>query len=133
MDQKVLQALADPMVFGALVVRTADGGVALRPLGGEWGNDIREAVQEVAEKYPGCKVRLLEQKCGLRMYEEFFEGIIPRDRVLPYADYLPEAKAALEEIRQQVLDPHRKEFWRRFWEEKSETPGKSSSKDFPGR
>lgn len=54
----------------------------------------------MAKKYPGCKMRLFEQSYD---WDKYFEGIVDREQVLPYADYSPETKAALEEFRRQVL------------------------------
>lgn len=54
-----------------LVVKTAEGNVVLKPIGGRWGAGIVEAVREIAEKYPGCKMRLFEQECN---WERYFKG-----------------------------------------------------------
>lgn len=116
-----VKGLVECDTFALLVVKNADGEVVLRPIGGRWGSGIRDAVREMARKYPGCKMRLLSQEIDYK----HFDGIVSRDQVLPYAEYSPETKAALEELRRKVLDPSRKEFWKKLWEEKGRTLEKS--------
>jgi hypothetical protein len=116
-----VKSLVERGTFAVLAVLTREGDVVLRPIGGRWGSGIRDAVQEMAEKYRGCKMRLFSQEIDYK----HFGDIVSRDQVLPYADYSPETKAALEELRRQVLDPSRKEFWKEFWEEKGRTLEKS--------
>lgn len=98
--------LVERDTFAVLVVLTQEGNVVLRPIGGRWGAGIRDAVEEMAEKYPGCKMRLFEQECN---YEKYFKGIVARDQVLPYADFSPETKAAIEDVRRKVLGRSRQE------------------------
>lgn len=102
----VVCGLAERDTFAVLSVKSADGEVVLRPIGGRWGSGIVDAVREMAEKYPGCKMQLFERSHDYRRY---FEGIVPREQVLPYAEYSPETKAALEEVRRKVLSPSWKE------------------------
>ncbi|HOV78804.1 MAG TPA: hypothetical protein PK728_01740 [Bacillota bacterium] len=92
--------LTDPCVFAVLAVLTKEEEVVLMPIGGKWNSGITDTIREAAEKYPGCKMQLFERCSDWKMY---FEGIVQRDQVLPYADYSTETKAALEEIRQKVL------------------------------
>ncbi|MDI6907919.1 MAG: hypothetical protein QMC81_10620 [Thermoanaerobacterales bacterium] len=95
-----VKSLVERGTFALLAVLTPEGDVILRPIGGRWGSGIVDAVQEMAARYPGCKMRLFEQNCDWRRY---FEGIVSRDQVLPYAEYSPETKAALEAVRRKVL------------------------------
>lgn len=95
-------SLVERGTFAVLAVRTVSGEVMLRPIGGRWGNGIIDAVREMAQNYPGCKMRLFEDLCDWRKY---FDGIVPREQVLPYADYPPETKVALEELRRKALGP----------------------------
>lgn len=85
-------------VFAILAVKPVDGEAFFRPIGGSYGSGIRDAVQEMAEKYPGCKMRLFESTSE----HKYFVGIVPREQVLPYADYSPETKAALERLRANI-------------------------------
>jgi hypothetical protein len=101
-----VKSLIERDTFAVLAVLTREGDVVLRPIGGRWGAGIRDAVQEMAEKYPGCKMRLFEQECN---YEKYFKGIVVRDQVLPYADFSPETRAAIEEVRRKVLGCSRQE------------------------
>lgn len=109
-----VRSLVERGTFAVLAVLTAQGDVVLRPIGGRWGSGIRDAVEEAAGKYPGCRMQLFERACD---YERYFEGIVPKEQVLPYAACPPEAKAALEELRRRVLDPSRKEFWQELGSE----------------
>lgn len=99
------KGLVERGTFAVLAVLTKEGDVVLRPIGGRWEAGIVDAVREMAEKYPGCKMRLFEQECD---WERYFEGIVSREQVLPYAYYSPETKAALEEVRRKVLGLPRK-------------------------
>lgn len=101
-----VKSLVERDTFAVLAVLIQEGDVVLRPIGGRWGAGIRDAVREMAEKYPGCKMRLFEQECS---YEKYFKGIVARDQVLPYADFSPETKAAIEEVRRKVLGCSRQE------------------------
>lgn len=103
---QAVKGLVEPGVFALLAVLTADGEVVLRPVGGKWDAGIRDAVREMAEKYPGCKMRLFEQNCDWKRY---FEGIVSREQVFPYAAYSAETKAALEEVRRRVFGPPRQD------------------------
>lgn len=95
-----VRSLVERGTFAVLAVCTAEGEVVLRPIGGRWDPGIVDAVREMAEKYPGCKMRLFEQSYD---WERYFDGIVEREQVLPYSDYSPETKTALEELRRQVL------------------------------
>lgn len=101
-----VNGLVESSTFAILAAMTKQGNVVLRPIGGQWGSGIIDAIQETAEKYPGCKMQLFE-RCN--DWKRYFEGIVDREQVLPYADFPPEAKKALEEIRQKVLGCRRKE------------------------
>ncbi len=82
-EKNVLDAansLVEPGVFALLAVRTAEGEVVLRPIGGPYGAGIRDAIQEMAEKYPGAKMRLLER--NYRDFKMYFDGIVPKQQLL---------------------------------------------------
>lgn len=95
-----LRSLVERDTFALLAVLTRDGDIILRPIGGRWGSGIVDAVHEMAERYPGCKMRLFEQNCDWKRY---FEGIVSREQVLPYAEFSPETKAGLEVVRRKAL------------------------------
>lgn len=66
--------------FALLAVLTHEGNIIIRPIGGDWGYDIIEAIQEMAEKYPNCKMRLYEH-----LYDDwrrYFEGVVPWEQLL---------------------------------------------------
>jgi hypothetical protein len=64
--------------FGVIIALTAQGELVSRPLGGEWENGICDAVEEVANAYPGCKIKLFTSN-----YEpKYWKDIIPSDRIL---------------------------------------------------
>ncbi len=96
----------DPRTFAVLFAIAKDGEIIVRPIGGKWGSGITDAIREIAGKYPGCKMQLFE-RCS--EWKKYFEGIVEREQVLPYAEYSPETRAALEEIRQKVLGCRQKE------------------------
>jgi len=75
-----VKSLVERGTFAVLAVLTKEGNVVLRPIGGRWGAGIVDAVQEMAEKYPGCKMRLFEQNYD--DWERYFEGIVPKEQVL---------------------------------------------------
>lgn len=76
----VAKSLAQPGVFALLVAQTADGEVILRPIGGEWGPDITEAIRELTQRYPGCRMRLFEHEYNT--WRRYFKGIIPEELLL---------------------------------------------------
>lgn len=105
MDEKVLDTVEDLIeigTFGVLAVRPVDGDVVLRPIGGRWNSGIMDAVQEMADKYPGCKMRLFMQESN---YDKYFKGIVSKEQVQPYADLSPQAKDVIEEVRRKVFSP----------------------------
>lgn len=66
--------------FAVLVVLTPDGDVVLRPIGGRWDAGIVDAIREMAERYPGCRMRLFE-----RPYDDwdlYFKHVVGREQVL---------------------------------------------------
>lgn len=101
-----VKSLVEPGTFAILAAMTKQGDVVLRPIGGQWGSGIIDAIQEIAEKYPSCRMQLFE-RCN--DWKRYFEGIVDREQILPYADFSPETKKAIEEIRQKVLGCRRKE------------------------
>jgi len=69
--------------FGFLVVETSDDQMVIMPIGGKYENGIRNRIEEVVQKFPGCKLRLFLLEDD---YERYFKGAIPKRRVYPYAD-----------------------------------------------
>jgi hypothetical protein len=77
---KAIKDLAEPGVFALLTALTPEGDVIIRPIGGDWKTDIIEAIQETAEKYPGCKFRLFEHNYDI--WRRYFEGVVPKEQLL---------------------------------------------------
>ncbi len=94
-----IKSLVKPDVFAVLAILTDEGEVILRPIGGHWGSGIRDAIKETSEIYPGCKIQLFTRTSD----RKYFDGIIPREQVLPYAAYSPELKKAINELKQKAL------------------------------
>jgi hypothetical protein len=97
----VIGSLVEPGVFAVLAVLTAEGEVVLRPIGGRWGAGIVDAVQEMAEKYPGCRMRLFEQNDD---WERYYKGIVSKEQVISLSleGLSPETRAALEGLQRKV-------------------------------
>jgi len=55
-----VRSLVERGTFAVLAVLTREGDVVLRPIGGRWGAGIVDAIREMAERYPGCRMRLFE-------------------------------------------------------------------------
>jgi hypothetical protein len=101
-EEKILEgvkSLVEPDVFAMLAVLTGEGEVILRPIGGHWGSGIRDAIKEMSERYPGCKMQLFTRESD----RKYFDGIVSREQVLPYAAFSPELKAAINAFRRKVL------------------------------
>jgi len=75
-----VKSLVEHGVFAVLVVMTEEGETVLRPIGGRWGSGIVDAVKEMAEKYPGCRMKLFEQNYD--DWERYFRGIISKKQLL---------------------------------------------------
>lgn len=75
-----VKSLPERGVFALLVVLTEEGETVLRPIGGHWGSGIVDAVKEMAEKYPGCRMKLFEQNYD--DWERYFRGIISKKQLL---------------------------------------------------
>ncbi|WP_422445318.1 hypothetical protein [Thermoanaerobacterium sp. DL9XJH110] len=75
-----IKSLVEQGTFAVLAVLTKEGDVILRPIGGRWDAGIVDAVKEMAEKYPGCKMRLFEQNYD--DWERYFRGIISKNQLL---------------------------------------------------
>lgn len=99
-------ALVETGTFALLAVKTVEGNVILRPIGGRWDAGIIDAIQEMADKYPGCKMRLFEQESN---YEKYFQGIVPKEQVQPFSDLSPEEKVVLEDLEKKLSSPPWKE------------------------
>lgn len=68
-------------VFALLVVKTADGETVIRPIGGGYGNGINDAIEEILEKYPDCKLKIYEENYSA--WRRYFEPFgIGRERIL---------------------------------------------------
>ena len=75
-----VRSLVDRGTFAVLAVLTREGDVVLRPVGGRWGAGIVDAIREMAERYPGCRMRLFE-----RPYDDwdvYFKHVVGREQVL---------------------------------------------------
>ncbi|MCL1996834.1 MAG: hypothetical protein FWG63_11555 [Defluviitaleaceae bacterium] len=48
-------------IFAFVVFQTIEGEFHVRPIGGDWGSGIADAVHEIKNNYPGCKIKLFEQ------------------------------------------------------------------------
>lgn len=78
--REILKSLADESVFALLIGLTSEGEVVLRPIGGKWGSGIIPAIKEMNQKYPGCKMKLLE-----RNYDDwfkYFSHVVSKEQVL---------------------------------------------------
>jgi len=51
-------------IFGLLIAKTVDNKTILRLIGGVYGNIINDAVKEIDENYPGCRMKLLLEHNG---------------------------------------------------------------------
>lgn len=78
--REILKSLADESVFALLIGLTSEGEVVLRPIGGKWGSGIIPAIEEMNQKYPGCKMKLLE-----RNYDDwfrYFSHVVSKEQML---------------------------------------------------
>jgi hypothetical protein len=66
--------------FAILAVLTQECDVFFRPIGGDWGFDIIEAIQEADEMFPNCRYRLFEHRYD--DWRRYFDGVVARDRLL---------------------------------------------------
>ncbi|MEZ0536015.1 hypothetical protein ACAG39_02060 [Caldicellulosiruptoraceae bacterium PP1] len=79
-NQEIINSLADKGTFALLVVLTQDGEVILRPIGGKWDSGIINAIQEMNEKYPNCKMKLFEQN-----YDDwfrYFKNVVNKEQLI---------------------------------------------------
>ena len=51
-------------VFALLIIQTSDNQTIIRPIGGKYGIGINDTIEEADAKYPGCKMKFLEEHCG---------------------------------------------------------------------
>lgn len=75
-----VKSLVDQGTFSVLVALTKENEVILRPIGGRWGASITDAIREMAQKYPGCKMRLFEQNYD--DWHRYFQGIVSKEQLL---------------------------------------------------
>ncbi|MEZ0535977.1 hypothetical protein ACAG39_01870 [Caldicellulosiruptoraceae bacterium PP1] len=78
--EKIIESLSDKRVFALLIGVTQEGEIVLRPIGGEWDSGIINAIQEMNQKYPNCKMKLLE-----RSYDDWFKyftHVVQKDRMI---------------------------------------------------
>lgn len=94
------RGLVERGTFAVLAVLTKDGDVVLRPIGGRWDAGIVDAVREMAERYPGCGMKLFERPGD--EWEKYFRGVISREQCLFWAQLDPAAREALEELRRKL-------------------------------
>jgi len=66
-------------IFAILFIIAEDGQEFIRPIGGEFGAGINDAIEEMRDKFPGCKMRILETNYGGG--RKYFEpNGVPRER-----------------------------------------------------
>lgn len=75
-----VKSLVDQGTFAVLSVLTKENEVILRPIGGRWGAGITDAIKEMAERYPGCKMRLFEENYD--DWHRYFQGIVSKEQLL---------------------------------------------------
>lgn len=68
-----LKDLALREVFALLVAETENGDIILRPIGGRYGSGIIEAIEEMKENFPGCRMKLFE--VDYSNYNRYSRGI----------------------------------------------------------
>jgi hypothetical protein len=73
----IVSCMAEQSTFTILLAQTTEGEVVVRPIGKHWGGEIGDAVQEMAERYPGCKIRLFNGNSDWRKY---FSGITAKEQ-----------------------------------------------------
>ncbi|HCC35335.1 MAG TPA: hypothetical protein DEQ02_06750 [Ruminococcaceae bacterium] len=66
--QYVLTASDLTKAVGVVIAVRPDGEVISRPIGGEWGYGICDAVEEVAHAYPDSKIKLLLETYDLKYW-----------------------------------------------------------------
>lgn len=76
----ILPDLVNKEIFALLVILTADEKVVLRPIGGKYGSGIIDAIREAAEKYPGCKMKLLEE--NYNSWDRYFKHVVSREQII---------------------------------------------------
>lgn len=76
---ETVKELVDEGIFALLVVLTDKNNVILRPIGGKWGKSIIDVVAEMAEKYPGCKMKLFEQNYD--DWQRYFKHVVTKKQV----------------------------------------------------
>ena len=64
-----------------LIVMTEDGQRLLRPVGGGWKCRINDAIRQMDEEFPNCKMKILEENYA--GWHEYFEPCcVKRQRTL---------------------------------------------------
>lgn len=79
-NKDMVSGLVKSGVFALLAAQTLEGNVILRPIGGDHGSDIIEAIRDMDRTNPGCKMRLFEHNYD--DWRRYFEGIVPRSQLL---------------------------------------------------
>ncbi|MCL1996824.1 MAG: hypothetical protein FWG63_11505 [Defluviitaleaceae bacterium] len=59
-------------VFCLLIVQTVENDIVLRPIGGNFGLGINDAIEEMDRLYPNCKMKILEENCCA--FQDYFFG-----------------------------------------------------------
>ena len=54
--------------FSILIVKTADNRQFIRPIGGDFDNGINDAIEDMNSRFPGCKMRILNQSHNWNKY-----------------------------------------------------------------
>jgi len=79
-QNNIAASLAESGVFAVLIAVPLSGEVICRPIGGSWDSSITDAICELNELYPQCKMKLLEQDYSA--WRRYFEGIVTREQLL---------------------------------------------------
>ena len=67
--------------FALLIILTESGETLMRPIGGLWDGGINDAIKDMNQKYPGCKMKIYED--NYRPSKYFIPNGVPKERVLP--------------------------------------------------
>lgn len=94
-----LRDLIEHDAFALLLIETPAGEVVLRPIGGKHGTSIIQAVEEMNRKYPESRMKLFYQDCD---YEKYFKGIVPMERVYPWAALSEEELSHIKKFREDL-------------------------------
>jgi len=97
-----LKSLMDYDTFALLVAVTSSGDVVLRPIGRRYGASIIQAIEEINNRHPDSKMKLFYQDYD---YDKYFKGIVPLERVFPWAGLNEEQLSEIKEYRRNRQNP----------------------------